>query len=148
VLTHTIEGADWLIDRKELNIGTHVEMTTDTRSTRTLDSVFTAASSPDDPGFTRTHIPVRLAEYGEENLISRSQAKRLVTRLERFKEVVLDFGDVNIIGQAFADEIFRVFQNEHPDVHLTPVRANHEVSRMIAHVLAGAAERSQQPKTG
>jgi len=62
-----------------------------------------------DFGFSKTHIPVFLAAYGEDNLISRSQAKRLLVRFERFKEIILDFENVESIGQAFADEIFRVF---------------------------------------
>jgi hypothetical protein len=68
---------------------------------------------------------------GDNDLISRSQAKRLLTRFDRFKEIVLDFQNVDSIGQAFADEIFRVFKNEHPNINLHPVNANEEVMRMI-----------------
>jgi hypothetical protein len=52
---------------------------------------------------------VRLAKYGNDQLISRSQAKRLLARIELFKIVLFDFSGVETIGQAFADEIFRVF---------------------------------------
>jgi hypothetical protein len=71
-----------------------------------------------------------------ENLISRSQAKRLITRFEHFKEVVLDFEGIKLIGQPFADEIFRVFQGQHLQVHLIPVNANEEIRNTIKHVLA------------
>jgi hypothetical protein len=98
-------------------------------SKRTTKEVFDFYS--EDFDFTKTHIPVFLAQHGNENLISRSQAKRLLTRFEKFKEIILDFQDVEIIGQAFADEIFRVFQNEHPTINLHPVNANKEVLGMI-----------------
>ena len=63
---------------------------------------------------------MKLARYGNENLISRSQAKRLLARLEKFKIVMLDFEDVATIGRAFADEIFRVFTNNHPEIQCDP----------------------------
>ncbi len=66
-----------------------------------------------------------------EDLITRSQAKRLMQRVERFRTVVLDFAGVTSIGQAFADEVFRVFANAHPDVELVPVHAVPQVQQMI-----------------
>jgi virulence-associated protein VapD len=89
-----------------------------------------------DYGFTRTQVPVSLARSGNENLVSRSQAKRLLSRFDRFKEVVLDFDRVETVGQAFADEIFRVFQGEHPDVQLRWVNAAPQVEQMIRRALA------------
>lgn len=58
----------------------------------------------------------------------------LSTGFERFLEVILDFDGVTEIGQAFADEIFRVFHNDYPNVHLIPVNCSDNVNRMIAHV--------------
>ena len=89
--------------------------------------------APDDYGFSKTIVPVRLLEYREANpvFVSRSQAKRLLTRFERFKNIVLDFQDVEEIGQGFADEIFRVFANQHPDTTITYVNAASMVDRMI-----------------
>jgi hypothetical protein len=83
-------------------------------------------------GFTKTVVPVKLAIYGHDQLISRSQAKRLLARLELFKTIYLDFTDVAEIGQAFADEIFRVFATHHPDISLVHTHANDEVRRMIS----------------
>ena len=68
------------------------------------------------------------------NLVSRSQAKRLLTRVERLTTVVLDFEGVEMIGQAFADEIFRVFKAAHPDVKIVPENANANIGKMIRHV--------------
>ncbi len=59
-----------------------------------------------------------------------------MARLERFEEVVLDFSGVDEIGPAFADEIFRVFANEHPGTNLSPVNANDSVARMIRRAAA------------
>ena len=112
--------------------GTRVHMQITVDSNRTSGSVFDAYSSgPDDHAFAKTIVPVRLAKVGEDNLVSRSQAKRLLQRVERFRCVVLDFSGVSPIGQAFADEIFRVFAKEHPEVELVPTHATPEVQQMI-----------------
>ncbi len=76
-------------------------------------------------------VPVAMAFNGEENLVARSQARRLLSRFEKFKEVVLDFKGVESIGPAFADEIFRVFANEHPEISLIYVSAIDGVEKMI-----------------
>ncbi len=110
-------------------------MIINSKSAKTLKETFDYYAAGDDFGFSKTVIPVFLAEYGNENLISRSQAKRLLTRFERFKEIVLDFSKVNSVGQAFADEIFRVFQSKHPGVRLLPINANEEVTKMIQRAL-------------
>ncbi|MCI0434839.1 MAG: DUF4325 domain-containing protein [Gemmatimonadetes bacterium] len=93
------------------------------------------------PGNVRdiiTHVPVKLTQYGDESLISRSQAKRLVARFDLFKRVILDFGGVNSIGPAFADEVFRVFKTDHPDVDLRIVNASPNVRQTILRVGNGA----------
>ena len=46
--------------------------------------------------------------------------------------MLLDFEGVPTIGRAFADEVFRVFRRDHPDVSIVPVNDNPEVKRMIA----------------
>jgi len=68
--------------------------------------------------------------------MSRSQAKRVVTRVEKFKTVMFDFTGIETIGQAFADEIFRVFANSHPEIELYPINANPDVQAMINRALA------------
>jgi len=128
------EGADdWLLEEDEKEwTGTSIKMVIQTQSKRAVKEVFDRyAAERDDYGFTRTHVPVALARYPDENLVSRSQAKRLLARLDRFKEVFLDFAGVQRIGQAFADEIFRVFQKSHPDIRLVYVNANQAVEEMI-----------------
>lgn len=126
-------GHDVLDERDALtSSGTTVFMGIAADSPRRLKDVFDAYSSgPDDYAFARTIVPVRLAKVGEEQLLSRSQARRLLQRVERFRVVMLDFADVASIGQAFADEIFRVFADAHPEVELVPMGANADVQAMI-----------------
>jgi hypothetical protein len=97
-----------------------------------LQELFDRFSTEDHVNsFAKTHVPVSLAQYGDTNLVSRSQAKRMLTRFDQFAEVLLDFHGVTSIGQAFADEIFRVFQHQNPQISLVSIRANPEVTAMI-----------------
>jgi len=63
--------------------------------------------------------------------ISRSQARRILTDLEKFKVIYFDFYRVDLIGQAFADEIFRVFHNRFPEIRLEPENMNEVVKFMV-----------------
>jgi hypothetical protein len=133
------EEDDWLIQdqRNESNLGTIVKMQLSVRSTRKVDEVFNRyTSGTDSPSFDKTHVPLRLLLVGEENLVSRSQAKRVLARFSRFKEVMLDFNGISQIGQAFADEIFRVFANQHPEIAIFPLRANAQVLNMIERAMS------------
>jgi anti-sigma regulatory factor (Ser/Thr protein kinase) len=132
---------DWLIEDEKIDSdGTMIKMKIAVDSPRTLKAVFDLYANPDtdDYGFSRTHVPLRLAQYGNDQLISRSQAKRVLSRFERFKEVFLDFSGIEAIGQAFADEIFRVYALDHPEIKLVAQNANEQVSRMIRRALAAA----------
>lgn len=116
------------------NLGTAVFMSIAMSSNRKTREIFDAYTVSGEFTFSKTIVPVRLASIGGENLISRSQAKRLVARFEGFKTVVLDFDQIDEIGQAFADEVFRVFKNAHPDVQLLDMNASDDVKRMIKRV--------------
>ena len=70
--------------------------------------------------FSKTRIVVKLFAIGV-SFVSRSEAKRILQGLERFREIVLDFVGVMEVGQGFADEVFRVWASTHPEVRLTPV---------------------------
>jgi anti-sigma regulatory factor (Ser/Thr protein kinase) len=123
---------DYLLHKKKSTVGTQVVMEISITSQKNLTAIFDEFSSgPEDYHFDKTIVPVRLAQYEGEKLVSRSQAKRILNRVERFQRVVLDFEDVDSIGQAFADEVFRVFKNAHPHTALTYVNANAEVLKMI-----------------
>ena len=96
--------------------GTDVLFCIRRRSRRRLGPVF-AAYAPEefDYQFQRTRAQVKLLV---DACVSRSQARRLLHSLDRFTEVVLDFGGVKVLGQAFADEVFRVFPAAHPGLVL------------------------------
>jgi anti-sigma regulatory factor (Ser/Thr protein kinase) len=128
---------DWLLERANPESGTAVFMKLHNHTARTAKKVFDKYTSGDDFGFNKTVVPVKLAQYGNDKLISRSQAKRLLARIELFKTVMLNFDGVDSIGQAFADEIFRVFATQHPEVELLVMRANSEVKRMISRIRDG-----------
>jgi anti-sigma regulatory factor (Ser/Thr protein kinase) len=136
LFSHKAEEDDWLIDDDRDYPGTMVLMKLDNDSTRTLESVYAQFSPPDEFTFSKTIVPVRLARHEGEKLVSRSQEKRLVSRFEKFKTVVLDFTGVEQIGQGFADEIFRVFAASHTKVELIPIHASVEVQQMIVRATA------------
>lgn len=139
------EPEDWLFDMDEVQVGTDVFMQIAISSKRTMAEVYAQYSSgPDDYTFAKTVVPVRLAKVGDENLVSRSQAKRLMLRVERFRSVVLDFEGVATIGQAFADEVYRVFANEHPEIELQSIHASSEVQQMIRRAEVARDEGSNQ----
>lgn len=130
--THTFGlEEDWILERPKSTNGTTVFMKLNNHSARTDKQIFDQYSSGEDYGFTKTVVPVRLAQYGDDKLISRSQAKRLLARVDRFKTVLFDFKAVETIGQAFADEIFRVFAQGHPDIEIIPTNATPQVQQMI-----------------
>jgi hypothetical protein len=122
---------DWIVERPESQQGTAIFLKLNNHTSKTCKKIFDQYSDLEDFGFIKTVVPVRLAQYGNEKLISRSQAKRVLGRVELFKTVLLNFEGVPIIGQAFADEIFRVFVNSHPQIDLIAINANSEVKRMI-----------------
>ena len=127
------EKNDWLLHQEEAQSGTRVNMRIALNSERTLRSVFDAytGSEEEDFAFNKTVVPIKLALYEGERLVSRSQGKRILNRVEKFKTVLLDFNGVDSIGQAFADEVFRVFVRQHPAIKLIPVNINEEIRRMI-----------------
>lgn len=127
---------DWILEPGKFSAGTAVWMKLNNHTSRTTKKVLDRFASGDDYGFTKTVVPVKLAQYGDENLVSRSQAKRLLVRVDRFKTVMFDFRDVDSIGPAFADEVFRVFALQHPDITLIPFKANSAVKRMISRARA------------
>lgn len=130
------DAEDWITETDRASVGTSVWMSLGNHTARTPKQIFDQYTSGDDYGFTKTVVPVKLSQYGSDRLISRSQAKRLLARVELFRTVLLDFDEVETIGQAFADEIFRVFALQHPDIELIPVSAGSEVQKMIARAKA------------
>jgi len=115
--------------------GTTVSMGISTLSDRTLREIFDHYTADDfEYTFSKTDVPVVLATFGDENLVSRSQARRLLARFHEFDEVSLDFRNVDLIGQAFADEIFRVYARNNPDIEIITINTNEQIEKMIRRV--------------
>lgn len=136
LFAHTDGQADVLSDYALEMPGTAIRMRLANDSLRTSKSVFDQFAMPEEFTFAKTLVPVRLAQHEGEKLVSRSQAKRLTMRFERFQTVVLDFSGVAEIGQAFADEVFRVFQTGHPHTRLTPINMANDVQAMVGRALS------------
>jgi anti-sigma regulatory factor (Ser/Thr protein kinase) len=96
---------------------------------RTTLEVFRAYSN-EDFQFTRTRPSVKLAETAT-TFVSRSEAKRLMARLEGFEQVELDFAGVDAVGQGFVDEVFRVWASDHPQAKLVATNMNSAVEFMV-----------------
>ena len=142
IIFYANPSAEILLDKHaetEKYTGTLALFTIKMDHQQTMEELFKQYTDmPERYGFSKTAIPIRLLEYGDKSpiFISRSQARRLLARVERFEVVTLDFSGIESIGQGFADEIFRVFKTKYPDVTLTPVNCSDTVNQMIEHVLA------------
>jgi NADH dehydrogenase FAD-containing subunit len=51
--------------------------------------------------------------------------------VDKFRIVVFGFTGVEAIGQAFADEVFRVFKGQHPEMQIISLNASQNVIQMI-----------------
>ena len=111
--------------------GTEVILVLNKNTERTTKEIFDEYTS-DDFVFNKTKITVHLAkDYLGHDFVSRSLAKRILMNVEKFKVIVLDFENIDNIGQGFADEVFRVFKNKNPDITIVPVNMNEEIEFMI-----------------
>lgn len=112
--------------------GTIVFMRLDNHSKKTTKEVFDRFSNVDE-GFIRTQIPIAHI-FPNGSPVSRSEARRLGELVLKFKEIELDFTNVEEVGQAFCHEIFIVWQSRNPDKQITVVNASTDVLNMINRV--------------
>ena len=112
--------------------GTFVFMRLSNQSKKTLSEIFNRFSDCDE-GFFKTHIPIAHM-FASGAPVSRSEARRLCNMISQFKEVILDFQNVEEIGQAFAHELFVVWQNFEPHIKLELANTNETVEWMIKRV--------------
>jgi anti-sigma regulatory factor (Ser/Thr protein kinase) len=113
--------------------GTRVSFKITIESQRHLSDIFkkyTNLKEESDYGFDKTEIRVKLFTMSGIH-ISRSQARRILHGLEKFKIILFDFDKVPMIGQAFGDEIYRVFHNKYPEIELHEENMNEAVKFMI-----------------
>ena len=140
----TSNGLRWRVDnvrgdesiaRVRPSGGTQVQLQVDPHTRLSLTSVFDRYTDAETFAFDKTRTVVRLFEY-DSTFVSRSEAKRLTRNLEKFSEVVVDFRGVEEVGQGFADEVFRVWQRDHPAVRLIPVDMTEPVRRLVEQARA------------
>jgi hypothetical protein len=125
--------------------GTRVTMVIDLTSTRHLSDVFrefTNLTEASDYGFDKTEVRVELYRAGGV-LVSRSQARRILSGLDRFRFIRFDFANVPMVGQAFIDEIYRVFQSSQPHITIEEENMNEAVAFMV---MRGRRDAGTKPK--
>ena len=124
---------DIFVEEKKFIKGTEVKLSISKNSKRDLKKIFNQYSPEEfDYRFERTKIFIKLFH---KDYISRSEARRLIFGLDKFKEIILDFKGVESIGQGFADEVFRVFQKLHPDIVIKVKNLNPIIRSIINHVV-------------
>lgn len=142
-------GLRWTVDNRRADFalgassyapGTLAMFEVDPTTSRSLEEVFKRYTD-DQMEFSRTTARVKLFERGS-SFVSRSEAKRLLAGLERFAEVQLDFEKVESVGQGFADEVFAVWAQQHPEVRLEPINMNDGVALMIGRASARGKNRT------
>src|SRR3989338_519477 len=120
---------------------TKVLFSISTNSNKHLNNVFkqyTREMVDEVPVFDTTMIKIKLYTVGGV-FVSRSQARRVLSALEPFKYIIFDFDKVPMVGQAFADEVFRVFQKNHSDKKLEAINMEEPV-KFIINRARGAKE--------
>ena len=123
---------DVAIDKTTVKKGTTVDFLIELTSKKKLSSIF-GQYTGEEYGFSKTEVQIALYKTGAA-FISRSQARRMLVGMEKFKHLVLDFQNVATIGQGFADEIFRIWKRNNPEAHIDVRHANENIKMMIAHV--------------
>ena len=123
---------DNVLDIRSNVKGTCVLMSLSNFTHKTPKDIFDQYSNVDG-SFVTTRIPLK--NIFEAAPVSRSQAKRVCNRLEKFEEAILDFDGVEWMGQGFAHQIFVVFQKAHPEISIVPQNMNDSVESMYNHVV-------------
>jgi anti-sigma regulatory factor (Ser/Thr protein kinase) len=122
-------GRDIYIKDIQSSKGTKVDFTLSLKSKKTLSDLFNQYT---DESFSFSKSEVKVKLYNQDvDYVSRSQARRILGSLEKFKTIEFDFKDVKTVGQGFADEIFRVWQAAHQDINLITKNANENIMLMI-----------------
>ena len=133
------EPRTWRTGRPAARQGTSIYLAIQLDTTRTLDAVLRTHSEDGSYQFDRTEVPLHLLGGAARSLASRADARRVVARLGAFRRAELNFDGVDDIGHGFADELFRVFQRDNPQLLLVPVGMNRGVQAMVASVCPAMA---------
>lgn len=124
---------DYTIEKTEKMVkGTEVRFEIELKTKKSLQELFEKYTLDRETyAFETTEIPIKLFENGGDVWISRSQAKRVLNGLEKYKRIILDFKGIDLIGQGFADEIFRVFRLRYPGIEIVAENMSPSVELMV-----------------
>ncbi|MBI4117089.1 MAG: DUF4325 domain-containing protein [Parcubacteria group bacterium] len=112
-------------------IGTRITFSINDNSKKELRDVF-GAYTAESFEFGATEVSIKLYKPGGfGSFVSRSQARRILSGLDKFKKIILNFNGIAAVGQGFVDEIFRVWKKKHPEIKITPINTNEDVEFMI-----------------
>jgi len=132
LIFHNVLNDIFIKDAKPVK-GTKITFFINVKSKKSLSAIFREYSG-NSFEFSKTKVIVRLFKMNTD-YISRSQARRVLSGLDSFKRITLDFARVNTVGQAFADEIFRVWKMRHPKIEIISQNANKNIKFMINRAL-------------
>ncbi|MEA2092641.1 MAG: DUF4325 domain-containing protein [Patescibacteria group bacterium] len=126
---------DIFVSKREKPLeGTKVVFRIEKDTEKEIEDIFKSYQSVEKEfKFDKTEVVVRLYE-NDVDYVSRSQARRVLVGLDKFNKIIFDFKSVSGIGQAFADEIFRIFQAKHPEKELLARNENEAIRFMIKRV--------------
>ncbi len=131
------ERRSWSAGRPAAKVGTSVFMAIQLDTPRSLDAVLRAYSHDNlGYGFEKTVVPLHLLGTDGVALASRADAKRVVSRLALFRYAEIDFSGITEIGHGFADELFRVFRRDHPELQIEATGMAPRVEAMVRSVEA------------
>ncbi|MBI4400810.1 MAG: DUF4325 domain-containing protein [Nitrospirae bacterium] len=126
---------DVFVSTRRFLAGTDVRFEVQRGTRRRLEDIFGEFAPEEyDFQFQKTKVLVKLLR---RDYVSRSEARRLLANLEKFSEIVLDFRDVQSVGQGFADEVFRVFARRYPAIAIRTENTSPVIDAMIRHVATG-----------
>jgi hypothetical protein len=122
---------DVFVPQRRFLVGTDVRFSVRRSARQRLEAVFSEfAPAEFDYELLRTQVHVKLLR---KDYVSRSEAKRLLVNLEKFRQIELDFRDVVSVRQGFADGVFRVFSSRHPEIEISARGADPAVAAMLRH---------------
>ena len=121
----------YIRDVKETK-GTRVSFSVGVTSNQDLSGIFRAYTD-ESFEFSKTNVIVKLYAPNA-SYVSRSQARRILSGLEKFKTITLDFNGVDTVGQAFSDEVFRIWKRYHSDIEIKYKNVNENIEFMIKRV--------------
>ncbi len=127
------KATDVFIAARRFLKGTEVTFTISRNAKRRLEKIFNIYAPEEfEHRFEKTRVFLKL--FSKE-FISRSEAKRMLSGLHKFKEIIIDFQGVQSVGQGFADEIFRIFKREHPQITIKTENLDQTLKPIIDHVV-------------